>query len=304
MKPTISSEVFFSNSTTDTSVFFIPGNPGLVEYYHLFLSLLSSQLQDACSIYGCSLGGFIERTRLYSLEEQIGYVEGCLEKFIASRGAKKTKVILIGHSVGSYIAMEIIRRHHEKNTAEKNNNDISFEIIGGTMLFPTVMEIADSPSGRKLTSLLFIPKLPSLANFLSRVLTSLLPAPLLRWTVQRVTGMPEPALQTTLSFLRSRQGVEQALYMAADEMKTITTDKWTDEIWGIQGPIELFFYFGRDDHWVAEETREKIMQSRGRHDDGPTMVVCEEGLPHAFCISRSFSSFFLSSFLYKLSIRE
>lgn len=74
--------------------------------------------------------------------------------------------------------------------------------------------------------------------------------------------------------------------MAADEMRTITSDKWGDDVWGAacEPVAKLFFYFGRNDHWVAEQTRDEIVALRGR-EGGPTMVVCEEGLPHAFCLS-------------------
>lgn len=85
--------------------------------------------------------------------------------------------------------------------------------------------------------------------------------------------------------------------MAADEMRTITSDKWTDDVWGVAHAREpltkLFFYFGRNDHWVAEKTRDEIVAARGcKHGDGegevgPRMFVCEEGLPHAFCLSKS-----------------
>jgi hypothetical protein len=78
--------------------------------------------------------------------------------------------------------------------------------------------------------------------------------------------------------------------MAADEMRTITSDEWADDIWGVahaREPItKMFFYFGLDDHWVAEKTRDDIIAARGANDgSGPKMFICEEGLPHAFCIS-------------------
>lgn len=78
--------------------------------------------------------------------------------------------------------------------------------------------------------------------------------------------------------------------MAADEMRTITSDKWSDDIWGTsragKPPSRLVFYFGRNDHWVAERTRDEIIESRGGSSskDGPTMIVCEDSIPHAFCI--------------------
>lgn len=84
--------------------------------------------------------------------------------------------------------------------------------------------------------------------------------------------------------------------MGADEMCTITTDKWSDDVWGVstakEGSLpqeqlltQLFFYFGRNDHWVAEQTREEIIAGRGAVQNGPRMIVCEESLPHAFCLS-------------------
>lgn len=79
--------------------------------------------------------------------------------------------------------------------------------------------------------------------------------------------------------------------MAADEMRTITSDKWTDDIWGVataKEPItKMFFYFGRNDHWVAEKTRDQILKCRD--GTGPRMFVCEDGLPHAFCLSEFIS---------------
>ena len=91
--------------------------------------------------------------------------------------------------------------------------------------------------------------------------------------------------------------------MAADEMREITSDKWDDEIWGIAAPdttpvgngsplARLVFYFGRNDHWVAEQTRDDIAKARGskavESGDGPKMVVCEENVVHGFCIGELF----------------
>ena len=185
----------------DTTIFFISGNPGLIGYYHPFLSLLAQNLADAeanipreksqedklspnYQIYGCNLGGFkigvsadhdSQREpqgggKMYNLEEQICFVKQKLAELMrvnataeengVSRSSRR-KVILIGHSVGAYIAMELLRRHRE-DTAEtprrsalhspgSNAKSADFDIVGGVMLFPTIMHIAHSPSGQKLT---------------------------------------------------------------------------------------------------------------------------------------------------------
>jgi pimeloyl-ACP methyl ester carboxylesterase len=170
-----------------TTVFFISGNPGLIGYYHPFLSLLGkylaktgdqSSIELSIQIYGCSLGGFEvdcenttsenepqdRRSKLYDLEDQIVLVHDKLNALMSvnasstkntSGSSAKRKVILMGHSVGAYIAMEVLRRHREANpeseTASPSSYTVDFDIIGGVMLFPTVKDIAHSPSGQKLT---------------------------------------------------------------------------------------------------------------------------------------------------------
>lgn len=176
MDPQITQNTFCtytgSPSSAETTIFFISGNPGLIGYYHPFLSHLtqnlaesSDQSKPAYQIYGCSLGGFeidelpssnnLNRqetktrrgeSKLYDLEDQVRFVHQRLDIVMSGSGSNappNRKVVLIGHSVGAYIAMEVIRRHRE--------SDVTFDIVGGVMLFPTVMDIAASPSGQKLT---------------------------------------------------------------------------------------------------------------------------------------------------------
>ncbi|KAJ5536164.1 hypothetical protein N7513_009350 [Penicillium frequentans] len=350
MEPQITRNTFCTytgaQSESDTTVFLVSGNPGLIGYYHPFLSLLAQNLVDgsqsetqtetssttkktSIQIYGCSLGGFEipsdaehdygingkngehgAKNHLYDLEDQIRFVHRKLVDLMnmnnnstydasgqlksgsgSSTPAPKRKVILIGHSVGAYIAMEVLRRHREgipdietlssepgpgKDLADSVSSS-SFDIIGGVMLFPTVKDIAHSPSGQKLTALLsFLPQLALIVSFFARILTSILPSSTLKSVVRFVMrNPPAHGLDTTFEFLKSSGGVRQALHMAADEMRTITSDKWTDDVWG-------------NDHWVAEKTRDEVIALRGREEGlGPKMFVCEEGLPHAFCLKHS-----------------
>ncbi|KAE8396288.1 hypothetical protein BDV23DRAFT_177830 [Aspergillus alliaceus] len=320
--PHITADSFFSTpSTSDPSlspitIYMISGNPGLIGYYHTLLSILSEKLNthyaqqsrktNAFQIYGHSLAGFEltktpgSKPRYYDLEEQICFVQRKLDDFLTGavdasgqrQTAPRPKVILIGHSVGSYIAMEILRRHRER-AANGAWPSVEFDIIGGVMLFPTVVDIAKSPSGQKLTRLLsFIPQLAVVVGFLVRVLTALVPGSLLRSLIRFYMGSPpDNMVETTAAFLESGYGVQQALHMAADEMQTITSDKWSDDVWGmsnVKDPVtRLFFYFGRSDHWVAEQTRDEVVEVRGRREGGPKMIVCEEKLPHAFVLKHS-----------------
>lgn len=149
-------------------VFFITGNPGLVEYYRTFLTHLyallssSASLQDAGAevhIYGRSLGGY-EVNGDYGdvvhneaprgleplgLKAQTDFVREHLAKVVKDLGRDQDessdwRVILVGHSVGTYIMLEIIERLKRAGP----------NIVGGVCLMPTVVDIAKSSSGTKV----------------------------------------------------------------------------------------------------------------------------------------------------------
>jgi hypothetical protein len=169
-------------------LFFIPGNPGLITYYKDFLKSLRLQLSvdTDCKtrdvkfhVLGTSLGGFeldhyknacdpVRTAPPYSLKEQVAYVERRIRQHVdrcheelpvdadtgyvkgePSLRARKSNIILIGHSVGTYIALEVIRRLQERRR-EGAGKDANWGVVGGIMLFPTIVDIAKSPMGVRL----------------------------------------------------------------------------------------------------------------------------------------------------------
>lgn len=85
-------------------------------------------------------------------------------------------------------------------------------------------------------------------------------------------------------------------HMARDEMNEITEDRWDDEIWGCAEPTtafprpKLIFYFGKNDHWVADHTRDQLIAARasnGVESWKPKMYIDQLDIPHSFCIRES-----------------
>jgi hypothetical protein len=91
--------------------------------------------------------------------------------------------------------------------------------------------------------------------------------------------------------------------MARFELLEMTNDKWPDDVWN--GPVsispsqeyafdrpQLYFYWGENDHWIDNSTRESVIASRarkgsGKEDEGkPIMEIDAYGTPHDFCISK------------------
>ncbi|KAK4148321.1 uncharacterized protein C8A04DRAFT_24130 [Dichotomopilus funicola] len=325
-------------------IYLIPGNPGLVGYYVPFMTTLRQLLNETEStqgsrhsfhIYGRNLLGFDDRdhqplfgtstsaanasgdakkTEPFNLDDQINGVCENVRKVATStlaNGRVFDHVILIGHSVGAYIALETFHRHlQDKQTTRSSeipNPTLAplsqISLTSGILLFPTVYHIARSPSGRKLDLLRTIGVLDRTAHHLARYALDVLPGWAVSGVVRRVLGFPEHAADATLGFLNGRDGVWQALHLGKDEMKVIGEETWAEEMWEIQeaegkqpgagpeqgeSPAKFYFYFGTKDHWVADECRDEFIERRRQHEKGRTRVVIDEGgVPHAFCIHHS-----------------
>ncbi|RMY96787.1 hypothetical protein D0864_05052 [Hortaea werneckii] len=125
-------------------------------------------------------------------------------------------------------------------------------------------------------------------------------------------------------------GASLAGHMARDEMHEITDDKFSDDIWGTSGNADdegkvlqskasavvikqadasrdlhmrrpttkLYFYWGKNDHWVADNTRDTILAARAQkatdepmlEKSKPVMEIDRNGIPHGFCLQRVHSN--------------
>jgi hypothetical protein len=165
--PIPSTTIHLSNPATKDArqkylLFFIPGNPGVLEYYRTFLShlfALISSKEPECDIhlFSESMAGFEcdsnstsrlspEESLPMDVEGQINFIERMLRRHIKSLSGgsgDEWKVILVAHSLGSYISLELIRRCWEKGEEEESSG---MRIIGSICLFPGILHLAKSPN--------------------------------------------------------------------------------------------------------------------------------------------------------------
>lgn len=123
-------------------------------------------------------------------------------------------------------------------------------------------------------------------------LLNLFPQATLHWIIENVMGFSKHAADVTAEWLKSRDGVLQALHMGKSELDTIFEDKWDDELWEVsasaadlQAP-RFFMFYGREDHWVANHVRDEFIERRRRAGEkgGRTSITVDEGnIQHAFC---------------------
>lgn len=150
-------------------IFFIPGNPGLVEYYRHFLDIIRRQLNDRVShtdtqyyISGASLAGFDVSSESrqtpatkeglpLSLDDQVEDVYSRLQSTVSRLRRENSidgdlPVVLIGHSIGAYMVLETVAKWQKLAQQSPTNMKLS----AGLCLFPTIYELALSPTGRQV----------------------------------------------------------------------------------------------------------------------------------------------------------
>ncbi|KAK3074633.1 hypothetical protein LTR53_002778 [Teratosphaeriaceae sp. CCFEE 6253] len=294
-------------------IYFVTGNPGLIDYYHvtlnsLFASLCARDPDSELHVCGTSLPGFgapvpIEHAtgpQPYGLAQQIEYVASRLtataKKISKGTNGEPVQVVLVGHSIGSYILLEIINKWQCMPVTDRPPVDL----VGGICLFPTVVDIAKSDTGRLVAPLLQLPYSTSIAHLCIKLVFFFVPMFIMTLLVRMLTQFEPAAARTTALFIKSTTGVRQALYLAKDEPRTVRSDMWLDSLWGIR-PLQdlaaltdatnalrkdsaaprkrssmtkglgvpapltrLFFYWAANDHWVADDTRDALMLARGR----------------------------------------
>lgn len=281
-------------------IYFICGNPGLIEYYTDFLTNLHGLLKTiedstAYDIYGKNLLGFSDDEHEpfgpgndpWDLD---GQVEGIYDDVAACNGGKAyDSVVLIGHSVGAYIAVEIFHRHMKKPDRAPGLN-----LQHGFLLFPALTHLAKSPSGTRFEFLRRnIPVFDDTAHVGAQLILKLFSQTALQWIITKFLGFTAHTAAVTAQWLKSRDGVRQAIHLGISELETIREDTWEEELWEIAEEHDdgsdlpkFWMFYGQDDHWVADRMRDEFVERRREHGErgGRTRVhVDESGLPHAFC---------------------
>ena len=289
------------------------------------------------NVFGVSMGGFVDgdgQKRVLGLQGQIGGLEACLRGYIQRHRdvdvdgdeAVRHRVVVVGHSVGAYIGLEIVRRHQEWVRGRKAGR--GFEVVGFVGLWPTVTHIAESERGKRVGVRCGSVPCGLLSNLMVIVVVgnSVLcsrdwyfgeDSPLHLGTIScddypsigQVSrtickghcGLPckpqwcSPGVVCMGPIILTRELMDHR-HMARDEMLEIGLDRWDEDIWGtatssLSGSRpEIVLLFGTNDHWVADHHRDDLMKIRGsqagEENWRPIMVIDDTGIPHSFCISK------------------
>ncbi|XP_068236537.1 lipid droplet-associated hydrolase [Palaemon carinicauda] len=253
----------------------IPGNPGVVSYYREFMQYLYEGVQDTHSVWALSHAGHSHTSHLpfwpskehvYDLDEQVEHKIA----FIMDHVPKGTQITLIGHSIGSYIILKLLK-------AMEAHSDVTFE--KNYLLFPTIERMKITPNGQMLWPLFsYLRWLTVFLTIFAYVLPSAVKEFILKLYFSK-KDISEGSLKATIELLHPKI-IQNVLWMAYAELVYVinadieTVSKHKDK---------LVLYYGASDGWVPQFYRTELLQKI----DGLTSFLCEEGYPHAFVLSKS-----------------
>ncbi|XP_031102306.1 lipid droplet-associated hydrolase [Ipomoea triloba] len=250
-------------------VVFIPGNPGVVSFYVDFIESLYELLGGTASITAIQHISHGKKNweygRLFSLKAQIDHKMNFIEQELHN---VEVPIVLVGHSIGSYISLEIFKRSRKK---------MGFCI--GLYPFLTV--------NTKSWTQFFIKKIAasrSISAVLSSVIAFLgmLPTWFSRSLVKKLVGKfwSPAAVEALCTHILQFHTMQNVLFMAMTEF-----DKLSDTLdWSFmrQKKNQMAFLFGNDDHWgpthLLDEIAEKV--------PGASLMLEQAGHSHAFSCTK------------------
>lgn len=254
----------------------IPGNPGVVGFYTTFMRTLHRMFNYRHPVWAVSHAGhcvppdsldMVEDASLAAELDVFG-INGQIEHklaFLKKHVPRETSLVLIGHSIGCYIILEIMKR------------DPKLKVLKAIMLFPTIERMAQTPQGRVMTPVLcqmrYVAYFPL---FLLSLLPERLKSSLIKLVLGGIRCLDHTIIQPAIGLL-SGDCAANAMYMGGQEMKMVLD---RDNATVKKHLKKLIFYYGATDHWCPVEYYHDIKRD---FPDGD-FRLCENGFRHAFVL--------------------
>lgn len=269
-----------THSSKDSNLMFlvIPGNPGVIEYYEKFMETLYLANGKKIPVWGISHTGHVSTKHMdgtvkistgssagiFSLQDQIEHKLAFIQHFIPSQ----TSLILIGHSIGCYMILKMLKHlNHEY-------------LLHSFLLFPTIERMAISPKGQVMTPLLkFFRWITLMFVYFLSFLSHEAKYRILLWYFKGKDVYPKCIYNASMNIF-DLKCIDNITYMASEEMKTVTDlDRQAlhEHIW------KLSFYYGQKDSWCPLDYCHDLKRQFPHAD----IRICQKQMEHAFVMTSS-----------------
>ncbi|KAH7671332.1 Lipid droplet-associated hydrolase protein [Dioscorea alata] len=246
-------------------VLVVPGNPGIALFYKEFIEALYQLFDGNASITAISHISHSrkdwEHGRRFSLQEQIDHKLDFINQELR---ISEIPLILVGHSIGAYICLEIFKRHP---------NQVMF-VVG---LYPFLALNRDSLTQTIIRIIAGSTFLNVSASYLLSLLGSF-PAQFLRTLVRKLLGKSwsTTAVDAVCDNILQYHTMRNVLYMVLTEFAEFTEEPDWEFMRDKKNQIALLF--GTDDHWAPLSFFKLVSEKVPDLD----LSIEREGHSHAF----------------------
>ncbi|XP_047338713.1 lipid droplet-associated hydrolase isoform X5 [Impatiens glandulifera] len=221
-----------------------------------------------------------EHGRLFSLEEQINHKLDFIKNELQDN---EVPLLLLGHSIGSYISIEMFRRSPEKVTY----------CIGLYPFLAVDPKSAQQSAIKKIVEYKFFPinstyfifRSPIMCSLVSSLVAfiGLLPRRASKFLILKSIGRSwsSTAIEALCNHLLQYHTVRNVLFLAMTEFQKLSEEP--DWEFMKRKQRQLAFLFGADDHWGPLHLLDEI----SKHVPGAAVAVEREGHTHAFSCTKA-----------------
>lgn len=253
---------------TRVKIIIIPGNPGVVDFYTLFVDTLFSNLEGKHEVVAVAHAGHTGtpvENKIFSVEDQIQHKIDVLEHLRKESVHKtNTNFVLIGHSVGAYICLKVLKRRPDLG------------VINVVNLFPTIKHLWQglAPAVKVLI-------LPGVRNAMS-TLVHYLPTKVTSSIVSYVATLSDEA-RYVMSNKVNYHLIMNVLYMAYREgQEILDIDEECNDVLTNHAPNMYFLYSPTDQYTPRHFYDEMLaLYPKGNFE------MAEVGVKHAFVLKNS-----------------
>nr|XP_004930268.2 lipid droplet-associated hydrolase-like [Bombyx mori] len=261
----------FQNNRTDV-IICISGNPGVPDFYIEFASYLHTNTGLPVCVIGQAghekmpdqksnqLQG---QEHLFNLEGQVLHKLDLIHNHIE----KKSKIHLIGHSIGCWMILEMLQK----------DELILQRLSSVNLLFPTLQKMAESKNGKLLNNILrplhyFILLLFIIVYYLPESIRTYL-----AFSYLKLNSLPKHFSSRILKLCNPRVG-EKIFHLAYNEMDKVNLLNFAmiDKI----KHLTRIIYSNRD-NWVPPHCMNDLMQYQ------PLLAMKEVDIEHSFVLKSS-----------------
>lgn len=311
-KPPIKADDVGSRSV----LFFIPGNPGLVEFYITYLNLIQEQYPHL-EVFGVghagyqTTGGIMDYNtgnhQFYDLNYQIDHKYEIIKKYILDNYDEnednKVQIYFLAHSVGSYVLQRVTKRLLD---CQILHNKFQIKFTG--LICPTIMDIGKSDNGIKFKKLFaylpFVTILLWLAKFLNLFLTNnsikrIIKNKYIKKEYAPIKGRDskqdehiqdsiDNSVNGIYNIVKSDRIIKQTLNLAQQELQSINQEQDMND-WYFSNMTNVWSFFAVYDYWISDQTRDHLIKKYHNLDKNIRFELGNEkdAITHSFCVHQS-----------------